>query len=389
MGVESWSSSIVSVLYELLFCCLLSFVLESRNLKMKIVLLLFAMIVVAFGQEADEGWEETPPADPPVEENKYKTDKYGKKPYGYKPRYDHKPKYGYQPPKPYGYQPPKPYGGYGYKKPVHGGYGNYGYKPTYGHDSYGYQTPTYGQESYGSPTPTYGHESYGYPTPTYGQESYGYQTPTYGQDSYGYQKPTYGGYDNYGYKSTYGHDSYGYQKQMYGGYQKHGYGNSYGYKKPYGKKYDSSHVDNTIKKVGEYADAQEDYKTQSLNVKYSYDAVPTEYDYVEKYGWGRPTTIGSLYNGYGNQYPQQSGYGNQYPQQYGYGQQDSYGYKRPSYGYKRPSYGYKKPSYCKRPYGYKSKYGKKPKEDQDWEEPKEETHEDGDWKDDTDKDWEE
>merc|ERR1712109_433593 len=58
---------------------LLSSVLESRNLKMKVVLLLFAMIVVAFGQEADEGWEETPPADPPVEESKYKTDKYGKK----------------------------------------------------------------------------------------------------------------------------------------------------------------------------------------------------------------------------------------------------------------------------------------------------------------------
>merc|ERR1711863_22873 len=299
-----------SVLYELLFGCLP--VLESRNLKMKAVLLLFAMIVVAFGQEADEGWEETPPADPPVEENKYKTDKYGKKPYGYKPKY--------------GYQPPKPYGGYGYKKPVYGGYGNYGYKPTYGHDSYGYQ------------------------------------------------KPTYGGYDNYGYKPTYGHDSYGYQRPMYGGYQKHGYGNSYGYKKSYGTKYDSSHVDNTIKKVGEYADAQEDYKKQSLNIKYSYDAVPTEYDYVEKYGWGRPTTIGSLYNGYG--------YGNQYPQQYGYGHQHSYGYKRPSYGYK-------KPSYRKKPYGYKPKYGKKPKEDQDWEEPKEETHEDGDWKDDTDQDWEE
>ena len=88
---------------------------------MKAVLLLFAMIVVAFGQEADEGWEETLPADPPVEvsifpqnkllrnisfqfefflkENKYKTDKYGNKPYGYKPKY--------------GYQPPKPYGGYG------------------------------------------------------------------------------------------------------------------------------------------------------------------------------------------------------------------------------------------------------------------------------------
>merc|ERR1711874_772461 len=285
-----------SVLYEFLFGCLPG--LESRNLKMKAVLLLFAMIVVAFGQEADEGWEETPPADPPVEENKYKTDKYGNKPYGYKPKY--------------GYQPPKPYGGYSYKKPVYGGYGNYGCKPTYG------------------------------------------------QDSYGYQKPTYGGYDEY--KPNYGQESYGYQKPSYGGYQKHGYGNSYGYKKPYGTKYDSSHVDNTIKKVGEYADAQEDYKKQSLNIKYSYDAVPTEYDYVEKYGWGRPTTIGSLYNGYG--------YGNQYPQQYGYGHQHSYGYKRPSYGYKKPS------------------YGKKPKEDQDWEEPKEETHEDGDWKDDTDEDWE-
>merc|ERR1711953_1568808 len=300
----------VCVLYELLFGCLPG--LESRNLKMKAVLLLFGMIVVAFGQEADEGWEETPPADPPVEENKYKTDKYGNKPYGYKPKY--------------GYQPPKPYGGYGYKKPVYGGYGNYGYKPTYGHDSYGYQ------------------------------------------------KPTYGGYGDYRYKPTYGHNSYGYQNPMYGGYQKHGYGNSYGYKKPYGTKYDSSHVDNTIKKVGEYADAQEDYKKQSLNIKYSYDAVPTEYDYVEKYGWGRPTTIGSLYNGYG--------YGNQYPQQYGYGHQHSYGYKRPSYGYKRPSY-------RKKPYGYKSKYEKKPKEDQDWEEPKEETHEDGDWKDDTDEHWEE
>merc|ERR1711881_187183 len=183
-----------SVPYELLFGCLP--VLESRNLKMKAVLLLFAMIVVAFGQEADEGWEETPPADPPVEENKYKTDKYGKKPYGYKPKY--------------------------------------------------------------------------------GQESYGYQKP-----------PTYGGYDDYEYKPTYGQESYGYQRPMYGGYQKHGYGSSYGYKKPYGTKYDSSHVDNTIKKVGEYADAQEDYKKQSLNIKYSYDAVPTEYDYVEKYGWGR------------------------------------------------------------------------------------------------------
>merc|ERR1712110_954291 len=268
---------------ELLFGCLPG--LESRNLKMKAVLLLFGMIVVAFGQEADEGWEETPPADPPVEENKYKTDKYGNKPYGYKPKY--------------GYQPPKPYGGYGYKKPVYGGYGNYGYKPTYGHDSYGYQKPTYG-----------------------GYGDYRYK-PSYGQESYGYQKPSYGGYDKYGYKPTYGHNSYGYQNPMYGGYQKHGYGNSYGYKKPYGTKYDSSHVDNTIKKVGEYADAQEDYKKQSLNIKYSYDAVPTEYDYVEKYGWGRPTTIGSLYNGYG--------YGNQYPQQYGYGHQRSYGYKRPSY----------------------------------------------------------
>merc|ERR1711953_753713 len=309
----------VCVLYELLFGCLP--VLESRNLKMKAVLLLFAMIVVAFGQETDEGWEETPPADPPVEENKYKTDKYGNKPK-------------------YGYQPPKPHGGYGYKKPVYGGYGNYGYQPPKPYGGYGYKKPVYG-----------------------GYGNYGYK-PSYGQESYGYQKSTYGGYDEY--KPTYGQESCGYQKL--------GYGNSYGYKKPYGTKYDSSHVDNTIKKVGEYADAQEDYKKQSLNIKYSYDAVPTEYDYVEKYGWGRPTTIGSLYNGYG--------YGNQYPQQYGYGHQHSYGYKRPSYGYKRPSY-------RKKPYGYKSKYEKKPKEDQDWEEPKEETHEDGDWKDDTDEHWEE
>ena len=131
--------------------------------------------------------------------------------------------------------------------------------------------------------------------------------------------------------------------------------NSYGHKEQhYGTKYDHSHIDSTIKKVGQYADAQEQYKKQHLNVKYSYDAVPTEYDYVEKYGWGKPTTIGSLYTGYG--------YGHQYPQQYEYGQHDSYGYKKPSYGHN--SYGYKKPSYDygykPEPYGYKKHEYKKP-----------------------------
>merc|ERR1719219_1978271 len=115
-------------------------------------------------------------------------------------------------------------------------------------------------------------------------------------------------------------------------------------KKHYGTKYDPNHVEATVKKVGEYAGAQEKYKKQSLNVKYSYDAVPTEYDYIEKYGWGSPTTVGSLYTGYG--------YGHHYPQQYGYGHHDSY--------------------------GYKSKYGKKPMNE---EEP-EDNMEDGDWEED-------
>ena len=68
------------------------------------------------------------------------------------------------------------------------GYDDYGYKPIFGHNSYGYQKPNYG-----------------------GYDNYGYKT-TYGHDSYGYQMPTYGGYDDYGYKTTYGHDFYGYQK---------------------------------------------------------------------------------------------------------------------------------------------------------------------------------
>merc|ERR1712072_117940 len=120
-----------------------------------------------------------------------------------------------------------------------------------------------------------------------------------------------------------------------------------------GTKYDPNHVEATVKKVGEYAGAQEKYKKQSLNVKYSYDAVPTEYDYIEKYGWGSPTTVGSLYT--------------------------AYGYRPKPYGYKKP-YGY-----GKKPYGYKSKYGKKPMNE---EEP-EDNMEDGDWEEDTEENWEE
>merc|ERR1712141_591806 len=312
---------------------------HPKEFKMRAAILLFALGVVAFVKgEAEE--------DPPTKEYE---NNHGKKSYGYKPQgYGYKTKtYGY------GHQPYKPYGGYGHH--------------SYGHDSYGYKKPVYG-----------GYDYYGY-QPTYGgyhQNSYGGGLP---EDSYGgyggYQKDSYGGYGG-NQIGSYGGYGGGYQKQSYGGYGggyqtgSYGYGNSYGYKKHYGTKYDPNHVEATMKKVGEYAGAQEKYKKQSLNVKYSYDAVPTEYDYIEKYGWGSPTTVGSLYTGYG--------YGHHYPQQYGYGH-DSYGYRPKPYGYKKP-YGY-----GKKPYGYKSKYGKKPMNE---EEP-EDNMEDGDWEEDTEENWEE
>merc|ERR1712110_1029459 len=298
---------------------------HPKEFKMRAAILLFALGVVAFVKgEAEE--------DPPTKEYE---NNHGKKSYGYKPQgYGYKTKtYGY------GHQPHKPYG--------HSSYGGYGHH-SYGHDSYGYKKPVYG-----------------------GYDYYGYQ-PTYG----GYQKDSYGGYGG-NQIGSYGGYGGGYQKQSYGGYGggyqtgSYGYGNSYGYKKHYGTKYDPNHVEATMKKVGEYAGAQEKYKKQSLNVKYSYDAVPTEYDYIEKYGWGSPTTVGSLYTGHG--------YGHHYPQQYGYGHHDSYGYRPKPYGYKKP-YGY-----GKKPYGYKSKYGKKPMNE---EEP-EDNMEDGDWEEDTEENWEE
>merc|ERR1711981_279403 len=78
------------------------------------------------------------------------------------------------------------------------------------------------------------------------------------------------------YENNHGKKSYGYKPQGYGYKTK-----TYGYKKHYGTKYDPNHVEATVKKVGEYAGAQ------------------------EKYRWGSPTTVGSLYTGYG--------YGHHYP----------------------------------------------------------------------------
>merc|ERR1712072_949353 len=141
--------------------------------------------------------------------------------------------------------------------------GYYGYQPTYG---------GYHQNSYGGYGGGYPKESYGGYGGGYSEDSYGGGLP---EDSYGgyggYQKDSYGGYGG-NQIGSYGGYGGGYQKQSYGGYGggyqtgSYGYGNSYGYKKHYGTKYDPNHVEATVKKVGEYAGAQEKYKKQSLNV---------------------------------------------------------------------------------------------------------------------------
>merc|ERR1712020_745594 len=164
-------------------------------------------------------------------------------------------------------------------------------------------------------------------------------------DASGYAPPK-----KYGYQP---HKSYGYQPPKTYGYHQ------YGVKKPevFGFTYNDGHIDHTINKVTQYANAQDAYKSQQLNVKVDWDIQPENYGYVSKYYGAIPQTVGSIYAGYGgylNPYgfgtPNPYGYGA--PNTYGYGAPNTYGYGVPNtYGYGAPNtYGYGAPN----PYGYEA-----------------------------------
>merc|ERR1711981_198182 len=153
------------------------------------------------------------------------------------------------------------------------------------------------------------------------------------------QKRGYGGYPGYDASGYQPHKSYGYQPpKTYGYHQSHSdYGyqphTNYGVKKPevFGFTYNDGHIDHTINKVTQYANAQDAYKSQQLNVKVDWDIQPENYGYVSKYYGAIPQTVGSIYAGYGG-YLNPYGFGT--PNPYGYGAPNTYGYEAHNpYGY--------------------------------------------------------
>merc|ERR1712002_269345 len=223
---------------------------------------------------------------------------------GYRPQYGgFKSHYGYGGYRPdYGYGGHKShYGGYGGHKSHYGGFG--GYKSNYGHGGYGSLYGGYG--GYGS---------------------------------------LYGGYGGYGHSKGYG---YGHPYGIgYGNHVSHGHGdenvdqahkNTESYKVP---EFDHSYADNYIHKVHEYADSQDDYKTDNLNVKVRWDLQDGKYGYL-KSQYGVYPQVQPHY-GYGGYYG--SGYGG-----HAYG-----GYGKPHYG---GGYGGYQKNYYGGGYGGQHKYG--------------------------------
>ena len=178
----------------------------------------------------------------------------------------------------------QPYGNsYGGHSKSYGGYGNSygGHGNTYGGHggSYGGYGNTYGGHggSHGGYGNTYGGHggSYGGYGNTYGGHggSYGGYGNTYGGHvgAYGGYGGSYGGYGG-GYSKGYGYPYYP-KPYAYG----HGYG-GYGKK---AQKFDKSHVKETLDKLGDYTDTQDDYKTESLRVKVKWDVQDGKYDYLQ------------------------------------------------------------------------------------------------------------
>merc|ERR1712142_1070820 len=230
-----------------------------------------------------------------------------------------------------GYGPSRGYGG-GYKFGYGGGYksGYGGFGPHYG-GGYGGHKSHFG--GYGGYKSGYGHGGYGH---SYGShEGYGHY------QGYGYGSP-FGGYGG----SAYGGSSYGNLLGGHGGHeddkdQEHK--NTEAYQVP---EFDHSYVDGYINKVHDYTDLQDDYKTDTLNVKVNWDLQDGKYGYLKSqygiypqlqphYGYGihHGGYGGHSYGGYGKSH-YGGGYGGRkhygggyggYGGGYGYGGKSQYG----------------------------------------------------------------
>merc|ERR1711934_207654 len=184
-----------------------------------------------------------------------------------------------------------------------------------------HEAPKTGGHTY----PSTNYRSY-YPAPKYG----GGYMPQYGG---GYQPPSYGG-------------GYGYPKPM-----PYGYNTGYGYGKPTYGDYPTPEPEGEVEpaeppvefdynayttayfnKINEYTHAQNDYKTDTLNVKVNWDLQPAGYQYL-KSQYGIYPQVHRPLRPYGG-YPRYGGYsyGGYQPPKYG-------GYQKPQYGYKKPHHG--------------------------------------------------
>merc|ERR1711881_655410 len=216
-----------------------------------------------------------------------------------------------------GYGPSRGYGG-GYKFGYGGGYksGYGGFGPPYG-GGYGGHKSHFG--GYGGHKSGYGHGGYGHSYGSHG--GYGHY------QGYGYGSP-FGGYGG----SAYGGSSYGNLLGGHGDDKDQEHKNTEAYEVP---EFDHSYVDGYINKVHDYTDLQDDYKTDTLNVKVNWDLQDGKYGYLKSqygiypqlqphYGYGihYGGYGGHSYGGYGkSHYGGASGYGggNSYGGASGYG----------------------------------------------------------------------
>jgi len=197
-----------------------------------------------------------------------------------------------------------------------------------------HETPKSGGQTY----PSASYRSY-YPAPPAPKYGGGYK-PQYGG---GYQPPSYGGGYGYPKPMPYGYNT-GYGKPTYGGYPTptptpEPEGEVEPVEPPAVFDY-NAYTTAYFNKINEYTHAQNDYKTDTLNVKANWDLQPAGYQYL-KSQYGIYPQVHRPLRPYGApSYPRYGGYsyGGYQPPTYG-------GYEKPRYGgYQKPQYGgYKKP----------------------------------------------
>jgi len=213
-----------------------------------------------------------------------------------------------------GYQPQQPYGGHGYGGQTYGGFG---------------QLFGYGQPS------GYGHVGYGAPPVSYGQTGHshgGYGQTGHSHGGYGQTGHSHGGYGQTGYGQG-GYGAYSPYGSPYSFYGQNPY--SFGYAEPGVQGYDLAHIVNTINKITQHTNAQNDYKSEALNVKVHWNQQEPNWSVLQQYYGVAPQTYPTPY-GHGYYGQTFGGYG----QHYGYGQPSGYGHGHSAGGYGHGGYGH-------------------------------------------------